>query len=780
MSDARTIRVEIDGSGARSGAREVNRALRDIKTGANRMSGTFRSKMSSLKKELFSLKGGLVSLAGALGARDMIRTTVQFESFENALKAATGSTHNAQASMKFLKNESSRLGVELESLVGSYTKFASASKGTSLEGEQTRKIFTSVAQASRVLGLSADQSEGALLALSQMISKGKVQAEELRGQLGERLPGAFQLAARSMGVTTAELDKMLSNGEVIAADMLPKLADELNRTFGPEVETAAQSSAASFARFSNAITELKVQIGNSGIVDGLAYIAEGAVNVFKKSGMVIQSFFAAIQKGFIDIKSYFDMYIESLSTMFTSPLMYIKSQFLDLFETIARGLSHVPGLESQGLGLMFEVGKLEANTKDFDQALKARLNIIRTQALAEKKAIDDMMIDSFKFIFDDSNNKPNFNDPSDDDLAGRGSGGTSSGDPSVAADELAKAQDRARMSLNRLMQDLELQNATFNASEAEMMKYRITTGDLSKELALLGEEGIVAKQKILELSQSLEQKRTAEEKAEAAAQKRKEKAEAAERKRKEKAAASAQKLREEQERINKVMAEGASITESMRTPLESYEATLQNLNGLLEQGAISQETYNRALLSAQDDFKSASKSSADEITKFWIEAGSAMQSTMSDGFFGVMQGDLKNLGDNFKKTIDRMVADLLASQLMDSIGGMFGAGGSPGSSGGSGDLISSIAGSMFGFRATGGPVFAGQPYIVGEKTPEVFVPKTNGNIVPTHRAGSSSGGENITVHVNVTGVRDEGGLRQSAAQVGADTARAISRTRRNT
>ena len=50
-----------------------------------------------------------------------------------------------------------------------------------------------------------------------MISKGKVQAEELRGQLGERLPSAFQLAAKAMGMTTAQLDKFMADGKLTAA-----------------------------------------------------------------------------------------------------------------------------------------------------------------------------------------------------------------------------------------------------------------------------------------------------------------------------------------------------------------------------------------------------------------------------------------------------------------------------------------------------------------------------------------------------------------------------------
>ena len=84
-----------------------------------------------------------------------------------------------------------------------------------------------MASAGAALALSQDDMQGAFLALGQMISKGKVQAEELRGQLGERLPGAFQLAAKAMGMTTAELDKFMADGKLTAEDLLPKLAKPL-------------------------------------------------------------------------------------------------------------------------------------------------------------------------------------------------------------------------------------------------------------------------------------------------------------------------------------------------------------------------------------------------------------------------------------------------------------------------------------------------------------------------------------------------------------------------
>jgi hypothetical protein len=58
--------------------------------------------------------------------------------------------------------------------------------------------------------------------------------------------------------------------------------------------------------------------------------------------------------------------------------------------------------------------------------------------------------------------------------------------------------------------------------------------------------------------------------------------------------------------------------------------------------------------------------------------------------------------------------------------------------------------SAFGFRAMGGPVNAGSPYVVGEKGPELFVPSSSGSIVPNGAMGSSGGGSGgVTVNYNI-------------------------------
>jgi tape measure domain-containing protein len=171
--------------------------------------------------------------------------------------------------MEFVRGLSDRLGLSLVDTAGSYAKLAASSMGTQLEGKKTREIFESVSTAASRLGLSTEESNGALLAISQMMSKGTVQAEELRGQLGERLPGAFQIAARSMGVSTAELGKMLETGQVMADEFLPKFSAELQKSFGTgKQETATFSQ--EWTRLKNSFENALVLLGKAGVMDALA------------------------------------------------------------------------------------------------------------------------------------------------------------------------------------------------------------------------------------------------------------------------------------------------------------------------------------------------------------------------------------------------------------------------------------------------------------------------------------------------------------------------------
>jgi lambda family phage tail tape measure protein len=102
--------------------------------------------------------------------------------------------------------------------------------------------------------------QGALLATSQVFGKGKVSAEELRQQIGERMPGAFSIFAESIGKTPQELDKMLSKGEVTLNDFM-KFAQELSRRYGQSANEIAASSQSAGDRMQVTFARLREAVG---------------------------------------------------------------------------------------------------------------------------------------------------------------------------------------------------------------------------------------------------------------------------------------------------------------------------------------------------------------------------------------------------------------------------------------------------------------------------------------------------------------------------------------
>lgn len=193
---------------------------------------------------------------------------------------------------------------------------------------------------------------------------------------------------------------------------------------------------------------------------------------------------------------------------------------------------------------------------------------------------------------------------------------------------------------------------------------------------------------------------------------------------------------------NDIIAQSYGVIEA------SVEENIQVANGLLFNGRISQDDYNRYVAEQHARLTELTKKETDQITIFWQEAAKNMQSAMADTFFDVMQGKMTDLGKTFKQMIDRMVANALAANLNDAL---FGQG--FGKTGNMGGLIGKGLSWLSGFagaRASGGPVEAGKAYLVGEKGPEPFIPKVSGTIMPNSSLSSLMGSGGNTVQVNIT------------------------------
>ena len=242
--------------------------------------GNYKSALGGLTSSFRNLLGAMgvvggVALFGNL-LQESYEAVKKLDAQNNALKQIFETEAQIAFQKEYLADVTNRYGLELVSATDGYTKYSAAVKGTALEGEKARYIFSSFSGASAKLGLNAEQQSGIFKALEQMISKGTVQAEELRGQLGDRMPGAFKLFADAAGVSTKELGEMLKKGEVLSDDILPKVAAKLNETYNLGTGETIDTLAAAQNRLKNSFTSfLDGVAGNKELISGLAVGMEG-------------------------------------------------------------------------------------------------------------------------------------------------------------------------------------------------------------------------------------------------------------------------------------------------------------------------------------------------------------------------------------------------------------------------------------------------------------------------------------------------------------------------
>ena len=172
--------------------------------------------------------GGAI-VGGAIGAqvgqlRQALGATAEYSAslgkLRIALRGVTTSAIEYQESLAFIQESTKTFALPQEIITRQFTKLQASVQGAGGSLKDTKVAFNGIVAAVRATGGSLQDIDSALTATSQVFSKGKVSAEELRQQIGERLPGAFTLFAESIGKTPQELDKSLEKGEVSLQDFL--------------------------------------------------------------------------------------------------------------------------------------------------------------------------------------------------------------------------------------------------------------------------------------------------------------------------------------------------------------------------------------------------------------------------------------------------------------------------------------------------------------------------------------------------------------------------------
>jgi len=214
---------------------------------------------------------GIDATVASIGyVADAARYSAEIEKLEIALKGVTKSQEDYNKALKIISTTSKTLNVPIAASTKQFTQLAASVLGAGGTIEQAETVFTGVSNAIKATGGNAEDVQSAIRAMSQIFGKGKVSAEELQGQLGERLAGAVVKFAEANGSSLQDLQKDLRDG-VVGLDQVIKFAEKLNIDFRDTAIQIANSSADAGQRLRTFQDLLKRDIGKAAQPIGAAF-----------------------------------------------------------------------------------------------------------------------------------------------------------------------------------------------------------------------------------------------------------------------------------------------------------------------------------------------------------------------------------------------------------------------------------------------------------------------------------------------------------------------------
>lgn len=194
------------------------------------------------------------------------------------------------------------------------------------------------------------------------------------------------------------------------------------------------------------------------------------------------------------------------------------------------------------------------------------------------------------------------------------------------------------------------------------------------------------------------------------------------------------KLRQQEEKnLNTIKKEledlldiSTSITEFENSFADSIDSSFIDLQDRIAEEFSPDAEWARNLSDAIDE---SLPDNTDLYAAFARDIGSAMTNALSQFLFNPFENGLKGMLKGFLDVVRQIVAQIAAVEILTAIFSPF-----KGTSGLGGRIYKSLT-----EKAMGGPVNGGQPYIVGERGPELFVPNSSGGIVPNNRLGMGGG-----------------------------------------
>lgn len=263
-----------------------------------------------------NIAGFLPGFGAAYSLMQANRINQEIQGQRLAMSSVMGSDQLGAGEQNWMKALSQQIGLDYRATLPAYTRMMASGKSVGLESGNVRNIFQGISEYGRVMGLDSESMKGTMRAVEQMLNKGQVMSEELKGQLAERMPGVISAMAEAGGYGggqegIAKLFKAMENGEVKSAEVMEKFATILAERArqGGALEKAMKTSTAEQARFNNAVTAMIEIMGGNGLESGFARIFKAMTEFLQENEEGVVSLSIAFDKFSI----LFDGFLDSLT-----------------------------------------------------------------------------------------------------------------------------------------------------------------------------------------------------------------------------------------------------------------------------------------------------------------------------------------------------------------------------------------------------------------------------------------------------------------------------------
>ena len=222
----------------------------------------FKQRADEAVASLRGIQFQALAMVGALGAgvtsissfiSSLVNTAREAGRARVVLRNISTDTREYARSLKFLAELTDKYGTDLIGTTEAFAKFKAAATPAGIAMAEQERIFSNISKAMASFGISGGEAALTMMAITQMMSKGKISSEELRRQLGERMPVAMQAMANAAGVSMSQLDKLLKEGKLRSAEIIGKFSDELAKLSG---DTSTDNLESSLGRLKNSFTSL--------------------------------------------------------------------------------------------------------------------------------------------------------------------------------------------------------------------------------------------------------------------------------------------------------------------------------------------------------------------------------------------------------------------------------------------------------------------------------------------------------------------------------------------